>query len=64
MTQDNHIPASIRLPDKDFDSCLIHVDYNIEKLSEMLNNEEPPHLFEVLNYITIRMPKNAKHRLP
>lgn len=51
MTQDNHIPASIRLPDKDFDSCLMHVDYNIEKLSEMLNNEENPHLFEVLNYI-------------
>ena len=35
----------------DFDSCMEHVDYNLEKLSELLTNEERVSYFEVLNYI-------------
>lgn len=49
--KDGYIPASLRIPNLDFDSCLKHVDYNIEKLSEMLTNEGNVHPFEVLNYI-------------
>ena len=51
-SKDDYIPASIRIPvHLDFDSCLEHVDYNIEKLSEMLTNERNVHIFDVLNYI-------------
>ena len=50
--EEDFIPASLRIPmHLDFDSCLEHVYYNIEKLSEMLTNEENVHPFEVLNYI-------------
>ena len=49
--KDDYIPASIRIPNLDFDSCLKHVDYNIEKLSEMLTNEGNVDPFEALNYI-------------
>ena len=52
LSKDNYIPASIRVSvHLDFDSCLEHVDYNIEKLSEMLTNEGKVHPFDVLNYI-------------
>ena len=52
LSKDNYIPASIRVPvHLDFDSCLEHVDYNIEKLSKMLTNEGKIHPFDVLNYI-------------
>ena len=52
LSKDNYIPASIRVPvHLDFDSCLEHVDYNIENLSEMLTNEGNVHPFDVLNYI-------------
>ena len=51
MTKGNHIPASIRIPNKDFDSCLSHIDYNIDKLSKMQNNKENTHPYEVLNCI-------------
>ena len=51
LRKDDYIPASIRIPNLDFDSCLKHVDYNIEKLSEMLTKEENVDPFEVLNYI-------------
>ena len=51
-SKDDYIPASLRIPiHLDFDSCLEHVGYNIEKLSEMLTNEGNVHPFEVLNYI-------------
>ena len=40
MSKDENIPAFIRFANLDFDSCLNHVGYNIEKLSEMLTNEE------------------------
>ena len=50
--KDNYIPASLRIPiHLDFDSCLEHVDYNIEKLSKMLTTEGEVHPFDVLNYI-------------
>ena len=50
LSKDNY--ASLRVPmHLDFDSCLEHVDYNIEKLSEMLTNEGNVHIFDVLNYI-------------
>lgn len=46
------IPATLRiLGSLEFDSCLKHVKYNIEKLSEMLTNKENTHPFEVLNCI-------------
>ena len=52
LSKDDYIPASIRVSvHLDFDSCLEHVDYNIEKLSEMLTNEGNVHPFDVLNYI-------------
>lgn len=51
QSKDNHVPASLRILRLGFDSCLKHVDYNIEKLSEMLTNEGNIHPFEVLNYI-------------
>ena len=52
QSKDNHIPASLRISiHLDFDSCLEHVDYNIEILSEMLTNKGNVHPFEVLNYI-------------
>lgn len=53
LSKDNYVPASIRFPvHLDFDSCLEHVDYNIEKLSEMLTNDGNVNIFDVLNYIT------------
>lgn len=51
MSKDDYIPPSIRILNLDFDSCLMHVDYNIKKLSEILTNEEAVHSFNVLNYI-------------
>ena len=52
LRKDDYIPASIRVPRHlDFDSCVEHVDYNIERLSEMLTNEGNVHIFDVLNYI-------------
>ena len=51
LNKDDYIPASIRIPNLDFDSGLEHVDYNIEKLSEILTNEDNANLFDVLNYI-------------
>ncbi len=51
LSKEDYIPPSIRIPNLDFDSCLKHVDYNIEKLSEMLTNEGIVHPFNVLNYI-------------
>ena len=52
LSKGDYIPASIRIPvHLDFDSCLEHVDYNIEKLSKMLTNEGNVHIFDVLNYI-------------
>ena len=51
LNKDGYIPPSIRILNLDFDSCLEHVDYNIEKLSKMLTNEGTVHSFDVLNYI-------------
>ena len=52
QNKDDYIPASLRIPiHLDFDSCLEHVDYNIEKLSKMLTTEGEVHPFDVLNYI-------------
>lgn len=51
LNKDDYIPASFRILNLDFDSCLKHVDYNIEKLSEMLTTEGEVHPFDVLNYI-------------
>ena len=50
-SKDDYIPATLRIPNLDFDSCLKHVDYNIEKLSEMPTNEGNVHPFDVLNHI-------------
>ena len=50
LSKDDYIPASLRIPNLDFDSCLKHVDYNIEKLSEMPTNKENVHPFDVLNH--------------
>ena len=50
-SKDSYIPPSIRIFNLDFDSCLEHVDYNIEKLSKMLTTEGEIHPFDVLNYI-------------
>ena len=51
LSKDHYIPPTLRIPNLDFDSCLKHVDYNIEKLSEMLTNEGNVDPFEALNYI-------------
>lgn len=51
LSKDDYMPASLRIPNLDFDSSLEHVDYNIEKLSEMPTNEGNIDPFEVLNYI-------------
>ena len=51
LSKEDYIPPSFRISNLDFDSCLKHVDYNIEKLSEMLTNEGKVHPFDVLNYI-------------
>ena len=51
LSKDDYIPATLRILNLDFDSCLEHIDYNIEKLSEMPTNEGNVHPFEVLNYI-------------
>ena len=51
LSKDDYMPATLRIPNLDFDSCLKHVDYNIEKLSEMLTNERNVDPFETLNYI-------------
>ena len=51
QSKDDYIPPSIRIFNLDFDSCLEHVDYNIEKFSKMLTTEGKGHPFDVLNYI-------------
>ena len=55
LSKDDYIPASITgirfSVHLDFDSCLEHVDHNIEQLSKILTNEEKVHSFDVLNYI-------------
>ena len=52
QSKDDYIPPSLRIPiHLDFDSCLEHVDYNIEKLPKMLTTEGEVHPFDVLNYI-------------
>ncbi len=52
QSKDGYIPASLRISiHLDFDSCLEHVDYNIEKLSKTLTTEGKVHPLEVLNYI-------------
>ena len=51
LSKDDYIPATLRIPNLDFDSGMEHVDYNIERLSEMLTNEGNVHIFDVLNYI-------------
>ena len=51
LSTDDYISPSLRIPNLDFDSCLKHVDYNIEKLSEMLTNKRDIHSFDALNYI-------------
>ena len=52
LSKDGYIPASLRIPRHlDFDSCLEHVDYNIEKLSKMLTIEGEVHPLDVLNCI-------------
>ena len=52
LSRDNYIPASLRIPRHlDFDSCLEHINYNIEKLSKMITTEGEVHPFEMLNYI-------------
>ena len=48
-SKDDYIPASIRIPNLDFDSCLEHVEYNIEKLSKMLTTKGEVHPLDVLN---------------
>ena len=52
QSKDGYIPASIRISRHlDFDSCLEHVDYNIEKLSKILTTEGEVHPLDVLNCI-------------
>ena len=52
QNKDGYIPATLRIPEHlDFDSCLEHVNYNIEKLSKMITTEGKVHLFEILNYV-------------
>ena len=50
-SKDDYIPATLRIPNLDFDSGLEHVDYNIENLSKMSTIEGNVNLFDVLNYI-------------
>lgn len=53
MNNKDFVPASIRISiHLDFDSCMKHVDYNIEKLSGLLTSGREVSDFEVLNYIT------------
>lgn len=49
--RDGYIPASIRPCNLEFDSCLEHINYNIEKLPEMLTNQGNVGRFEVLDCI-------------
>ena len=49
--RDDYIPASIRPCNLEFDSCLEHIGYNIEKLSEILTDEGNVDRFEVLDCI-------------
>ena len=49
--EEDFIPASIRPLNLDFDSCLRHVDYNIENLLALLTAEEEGNHFDVLNNI-------------
>ena len=55
LSKNDYIPASITgirfSVHLDFDSCLEHVDHNIEQLSKILTNEEKVPSFDVLNYI-------------
>ena len=52
MGKREFVPASIRIPvHLDFDSCMEHVDYNLDRLSELLTNEGRVSYLEVLNYI-------------
>ena len=51
LSKEDYIPPSFRILNLDFDSCLEHVDYNIEKLSKILTTEGEVHPFEMLNYI-------------
>ena len=52
MDKKEFVPASIRSPmHVDFDSCMEHVDYNLERLSELLTNERRVTYLEILNYI-------------
>ena len=51
LSKDDYIPATLRIPNLDFDSGLEHIDYNIERLSKMPTPEGNVNLFEVLNYI-------------
>ena len=50
LSKDDYIPASIRIPNLDFDSGLEHVDYNIESLSKIPTTEGNINLFDVLNH--------------
>lgn len=44
QSKDGYIPASLRIPRHlDFDSCLEHINYNIEKLSKMITTEGEAH---------------------
>ncbi len=50
--EEEFIPASIRILNLDFDSCLRHVDYNIENLLALHTaEEEEVNPFDVLNNI-------------
>ncbi len=49
--KEDFIPASIRILNLDFDSCLRHVDYNIENLLALHTAEEEVNPFDVLNNI-------------
>ena len=52
MSKDSYIPATIRFPvHSDLDSCIKHVDHNIEKLSKLLTTNGKVAGFEVLNYV-------------
>ena len=48
---DDYRPASIRILNLDFDSCLEYINYNIQKLSIMLTTAGEVHPFDVLNHI-------------
>lgn len=52
QSKDDYIPASIRIPmHLDFDSCLEHIDHNIERLPELLTTEGKVNPYDVLNHI-------------